>query len=517
MCELNDNSKTYLAYLDRNFPEINKRRLQSIQNSLEETNWDVPETIDDFNRIAVVALIEAEFCDELSLRELYLETVIEALESSLEIKSNIIALFHYSIVMSMTANRVHGRNLAWDAWQTLLNQQYKNANEDLNIFYIPPANNRLVDYRSEVIKSVYDSQTNDDEFIKLTSIALCYSSQFFYNSTGLRWLQLSNSIMPDLSITNFKLGIAMCLHEMWEGIYYLKQVMEANPSDMHTIQALYLAFRSFGAMPTAEKWQALAKQNDPLSQWSKLPANSPFTYVSFDDNLILAVEANFKNLVTSTLIAEGDWFEDEILFWRDFVKPRMTIIDVGANVGVYTFSAAKRVGANGRVIAVEPFSGCVHCLQETCRLNSFDWVDVYAGAASDRQGTARLSLNSASEFNEVIFGNNVEGKFEEIPCTTLDYLINREDLNRVDAIKIDAEGHELSVLLGSQEILSKYSPLILYENIASEKSSNYEVSEFLHNNGYTLFFYQPYLKRLETIVDLNDTENRLNIIAMRKI
>ena len=196
----------------------------------------------------------------------------------------------------------------------------------------------------------------------------------------------------------------------------------------------------------------------------------------------------------------------------------MTIIDVGANAGVYAFSAAKRVGATGRVLAIEPFSACVNYLNQTCRVNQFDWVNVCAGAASDRNGTAKLSLSSASELNELI--SEEEGQtrdassFEEVECFTLDSLIEQYAVSRVDFLKIDAEGHELQVLKGSDRILTEFAPIILYENIAGHQGSNLPVADYLRSIGYKLFRYQPYLQKL-ILVDVNaDFQGSLNIIAL---
>ncbi|MCY7391375.1 MAG: FkbM family methyltransferase, partial [Leptolyngbyaceae cyanobacterium CAN_BIN12] len=170
----------------------------------------------------------------------------------------------------------------------------------------------------------------------------------------------------------------------------------------------------------------------------------------------------------------------------------MTVIDVGANVGVYAFSAAQRVGVTGRVLAVEPFSGCVNCLKETRRVNQLDWVTVCRGAASDRNGTAHLALHSASEMNQVMTESDASATATEaIPCFTLDTLVEREGLQRVDLLKIDAEGHELQVLQGSDRLLKAYSPIVLYENIAGSQGSNLPVAEFLTGIGYQLFRYQP--------------------------
>ena len=150
-------------------------------------------------------------------------------------------------------------------------------------------------------------------------------------------------------------------------------------------------------------------------QWASLPLENSWTYLKFDDNLLMAVEASFKSIVTAVLLAQEDWFEKEMELWRDEIKPNMTVIDVGANVGVYTFSAAKRVGKNGKVIAVEPFFGCVECLEETRRINKLDWVNICAGAAGDSNKTVKLSLHQASELNEIIKDDSgLQGNYQEV-------------------------------------------------------------------------------------------------------
>jgi FkbM family methyltransferase len=221
-----------------------------------------------------------------------------------------------------------------------------------------------------------------------------------------------------------------------------------------------------------------------------------------------------RSIVTSVLLAEGDWFEAEMEFWRNQLQPGMTVIDVGANVGVYTFSAAQKVGSTGKVVAIEPFSGCVRCLRETQRLNRFDWVTICAGAASDHHGTSYLSLQAASELNEVVAEAGAEGEFEQITCFPLDSLIKTAAINRVDWLKIDAEGHEMQVLAGSERILTEFAPGIIYENIAGDKGSNTQVAEYLQAKGYRLFRYQPYLQNLIPIELIEQLQGNLNIIAL---
>ncbi|NJN91196.1 MAG: FkbM family methyltransferase, partial [Leptolyngbyaceae cyanobacterium SL_5_14] len=170
-----------------------------------------------------------------------------------------------------------------------------------------------------------------------------------------------------------------------------------------------------------------------------------------------------------------------------------------------------------RVLAVEPFSGCVRCMEETCRVNQLDWVKVCAGAASDRNSTIRLALQSASELNEVITDDSQSlqpGTFEEVPCFTLDSLIDQENLSHVDWLKIDAEGHEMQVLKGGDRLLRDFKPGILYENVSGAKSNNQPVAEFLIAQGYNLFCYRPYLQELVPVNTDQTLTNKLNIIAL---
>jgi FkbM family methyltransferase len=157
-------------------------------------------------------------------------------------------------------------------------------------------------------------------------------------------------------------------------------------------------------------------------------------------------------------------------------------------------------------------------MEETCKINHLNWVTVCAGAASDRAGTARLSIYTASELNEIVTDDVTEtmppGSFEDVTRFTLDSLVERENLIQVDFLKMDAEGHELSVLAGSDKILSEFSPVILYENIAGSKGSNLPVADHLKDRGYKLFRYQPYVEKYIPIESLEDLKSQLNLIAI---
>jgi hypothetical protein len=84
----------------------------------------------------------------------------------------------------------------------------------------------------------------------------------------------------------------------------------------------------------------------------------------------------------------------------------------------------------------------------------------------------------------------------------------------VDLLKIDAEGHELPVLEGSQLLIERFAPIILYENIAANQGSNLANCRWLKGKGYRLYRYRPYLQELleiESEADLQGNFERYRL------
>ncbi len=320
----------------------------------------------------------------------------------------------------------------------------------------------------------------------------------FYNHVGLRSLAIGIQLSPHSFQTHLKHGIARLLNNQIEGVLSLQQARQLAPSSPTVLQSLYLTYKNLGKHDLASFWLKTARQlradSEALSwRWTELEPESPFTYVPFD-SLLLAVEPGFNSIVTGVLIAEGDWFEHEMEFWRNQIQPGMTVIDVGANAGVYTFSAAQRVGSEGRVLAIEPFEGCTRCLTETCRVNLISWVKVCQMAASDQDGIVRLSINGASELNQIATADAElpdNADYVNVTALSLDSLVEQEGIHQVDLLKIDAENHELQVLKGSTRILAQFKPTILYENMVGGNQDNLPVADFCGRKAIGCFGIYP--------------------------
>ncbi len=143
---------------------------------------------------------------------------------------------------------------------------------------------------------------------------------------------------------------------------------------------------------------------------------------------------------------------------REQLAPDDVCLDVGANVGVMTFLAATVVGANGRVIAVEPNPDNVQLLYRGLLLNRFTNVEVLPLAASDRRSVFALSGHSNTELEDA-GPPDTDGRL--VQAVVLDDLLG--DLPRLDLVKLDIEGCEPAALRGLARLVTTHRPTLLVE------------------------------------------------------
>jgi FkbM family methyltransferase len=143
---------------------------------------------------------------------------------------------------------------------------------------------------------------------------------------------------------------------------------------------------------------------------------------------------------------------DDMLFTDRFLRPGDVVIDVGANIGLYSLLAASRVG-DGRVIALEPHPVASGRLRENVALNSMRNIEVRAEAAGAESGAARLTANFDTTNYIVLEGAPPDSI--GIPLIPLDDLVRSGE--KVALVKIDAEGFEAAVLAGAGRLLAEAS------------------------------------------------------------
>lgn len=140
-------------------------------------------------------------------------------------------------------------------------------------------------------------------------------------------------------------------------------------------------------------------------------------------------------------------------------------VDVGAHIGYVTAIAAQRVGSQGRVFSFEPDP----LLHERLARNVArqPWVQTFHCAIWKETGTQtfeRSSSEGESGWGTLTSVRDLKkGEHIDVHSTSLDDWANRSAVDRIKAIKIDAEGSELNILEGARETIGRLCPVIIME------------------------------------------------------
>lgn len=174
---------------------------------------------------------------------------------------------------------------------------------------------------------------------------------------------------------------------------------------------------------------------------------------------------------------------------RTYVEPGMRVWDLGANQGLFAFSAAFRAGTLGEVIAFEPDLFLVSLLERSLatRTHLGASVSVLPLAISDSLGIANfLTASTDRTLNHLaeVKGNPRTGgsRFSRpVMTVTLDWLC--QQFPPPDLLKIDVEGAEAMTLRGGLELLKQHRPLVIVE-VANE--CELSVSQTFAEVGYLM-------------------------------
>lgn len=156
------------------------------------------------------------------------------------------------------------------------------------------------------------------------------------------------------------------------------------------------------------------------------------------------------------------WNPVEYAAFREAVRPGITALDVGANVGAYSLLLGQWVGAAGRVFAFEPAPQIFDALSRHVHLNALDAVVTPVEAAvAASMGTARLVVSRTAGESRLAMASDAHAQTREVAVTTIDAFCAREGLTPA-FIKIDVEGAELEVLRGARETIARSPRLALF-------------------------------------------------------
>lgn len=156
--------------------------------------------------------------------------------------------------------------------------------------------------------------------------------------------------------------------------------------------------------------------------------------------------------------------EDTVGLFRKICRPGMGVVDVGANIGLYTLLAAEQVGSEGIVYAFEPEPEVYTVLLENIRLNGYqNIVKACPMAASNVRGSVNL-FRGTKDIGESSFYIDRRVSPEDsllVETIKLDEFFGTESWPSVDIIKMDIEGAESLALAGMKELVRRNPELKL--------------------------------------------------------
>ena len=168
--------------------------------------------------------------------------------------------------------------------------------------------------------------------------------------------------------------------------------------------------------------------------------------------------------VVSGALAFGVYERGEIAFFRSQFGADMTLVDVGANVGLYSAIALSTPGFRGRVLAIEPHAESRLYLQKTIESNAAaapSAAQICGLAASDRPGTLTLYKNPENKGDNRLYPDPLLRGEEKVSADTLDNICRRGGIASAQLVKIDVQGAEAQVIRGATGLLAGSSNCIL--------------------------------------------------------
>jgi FkbM family methyltransferase len=203
-------------------------------------------------------------------------------------------------------------------------------------------------------------------------------------------------------------------------------------------------------------------------------------------------------------LRDGNPETHEARLLERLLRPGMTVVDVGANHGLFSLEALVHVGRNARIHAFEPAPDTRAVLIDNLAANGQHGIRVFPQALGAAPGTARLRVHRGFSGLNTLADHDITWNHRrlaadaivDVPVTTLDAHAAAEGLDHVDFLKIDVEGFEPAVLRGAADLLrTRRVRWVLVEigdaTCANAGCSPEEVRAALARHGYVLHAITP--------------------------
>jgi FkbM family methyltransferase len=162
-------------------------------------------------------------------------------------------------------------------------------------------------------------------------------------------------------------------------------------------------------------------------------------------------------LMTPAILQSGNWADELTMLMRSVLRPGMTFVDAGANVGYLSVLGSRLVGPSGRVVCVEADPANVEILRTNLWRNDCSNARIFQVAAWDRAGELNLVTNPAGGAGSTVDRDPSLAPGVPVTALRLDELID----GRVDCMKVDCEGTDHRVIDGAAGLIRANPAMVL--------------------------------------------------------
>lgn len=171
----------------------------------------------------------------------------------------------------------------------------------------------------------------------------------------------------------------------------------------------------------------------------------------------LRFSCDLRDLIAREVFFTGGYGPQETALLAALLSPGATFVDVGANWGYFTLLGAHRVGASGRVVALEPDPRLFALLAENVAGNGLAQVAALPVAAAERDASLTLAGHSEDGGNWGVSSVVApgDGPSFQVRGRPLDGVLDEQGIERVELLKMDIEGAEDAALRGMTDGLAR--------------------------------------------------------------
>lgn len=173
------------------------------------------------------------------------------------------------------------------------------------------------------------------------------------------------------------------------------------------------------------------------------------------------VNVDTRNYIEYKIFAEGGYEPHLSTLIKHYLKPNTSFLDIGANIGIHSLSAAIVKGV--QIYSFEPVEFIREKLNKNIKLNLYDNIQVVPAALSNENKVIKTNFSSESSNQGTFSILSEENGVNEISCIRGDDFVLENKIDNISVIKIDVEGFEYSVLMGLKETIKKQKPVIFFE------------------------------------------------------